>query len=1312
MERDEKSFYTYFKEYNSNLIDCVYNAATSKQARAIFLKKWGSNLRGVLISNMTDEDNDLFKKHISIFEKYLAYASKLQKRGYSLSQIKKILMEKSAIQNVSSKRTKSVIIYDNVNSILRKYNITKQEMMQVLDTLINEKRRCFIYLYGIDRQKMNLEKVEEVLHISHMLALGYLQAVYDALEKYQMNRDFQNDVLPPINEKQPRKASIYLYFEPSEVEYVTKSIKWYSDHHLKYYNVILKCYGKHYDRWNSNVKLTKEEENILDYIIGSDLPSLVNQMKHNRLKRGAGARKKQSIYDYFKEEEKAYVTERIELWSTENETYYNLIVKLYGKEYDCLDTTMQLTKEEIALWNRILAILQQYVSKRKNGSVVHAKLKRKQSIYDYFTEEEKAYVTERIEWWKTNNPVNYDFIVKLYGLTYDCLNNGVELTRKEQKSWSNILTNLKQYVSKRKNGPVDHTKRKQSIYDYFTEEEKAYVTERIEWWKTNNPVNYDFIVKLYGLTYDCLNNGVELTRKEQKSWSNILTNLKQYVSKRKNGPVDHTKRKRQQSIYDYFTEEEKAYVMERIEWWKTNNPARYDFIVKLYGITYDCLNKDVELTREEQKFWSNILNNLKEYVSKRKNGSVGHTKLTRQQSIYDYFTEEEKAYVMEKIEWWKTNNPANYDFIVKLYGITYDCLDMTIKLTKDEQEIWNGLLANLKQYVSKRKNGSVVHAKSKRQQSIYDYFTEEEKTYVMERIEWWKTKNPARYDFIVKLYGITYDCLNKDVELTKDEQEIWNGLLANLKQYVSKRKNGSVVHAKSKRQQSIYDYFTEEEKTYVMERIEWWKTNNPVRYDFIVKLYGITYDCLDMTIKLTKDEQEIWNGLLANLKQYVSKRKNGSVVHAKSKRQQSIYDYFTEEEKTYVMERIEWWKTNNPVRYGFIVKLYGMTYDCLNKDVELTREEQKSWSNILINLKQYVSKRTNGSVVHSKLKRKQSIYDYFTEEEKAYVMEKIEWWKTKNPARYDFIVKLYGITYDCLDMTIKLTKDEQEIWNSLLANLKQYVSKRTNGSVVHAKSKRKQSIYDYFKEEDKAYVTERIEWWKINNLANYDLIVKRYGLTYDCLNKNVKLTEEEQKLWHSLLTNLKQYVSKKNNDPVHLISVKKDSEITSSSPIDYSIPNNIDFDYLIKINNLNIQDVSPQELILLAYYEQHQEIKEQELCNTLGISIETLDCFYIKYLHKFKENTPQIIKRMITRNPNNVNRILTESYLKEFMTNLTAKEKIYLQLKLQSYFDPKLTDDVIAKIIGVTLKDLESYEIMTPYEELNQLNQLIKKLKK
>ncbi len=138
-------------------------------------------------------------------------------------------------------------------------------------------------------------------------------------------------------------------------------------------------------------------------------------------------------------------------------------------------------------------------------------------------------------------------------------------------------------------------------------------------------------------------------------------------------------------------------------------------------------------------------------------------------------------------------------------------------------------------------------------------------------------------------------------------------------------------------------------------------------------------------------------------------------------------------------------------------------------------------------------------------------------------------------------------------------------------------------------------------------------------------------------------------------------------------------------------------------------DSTPLELILLKYFEQHNEVNEQKLCKVLGITIETLDDFYIKYLPIFKDKMPYIIERMITRDSNNVDRIFTKSYLKDYLLYLTEKEKMYWYLKLKSYADPKLTDEEISQMVGITLQDLESYEIMTPYDVLNQFNQFIKK---
>ena len=796
--RYEKSMYEYYKEYHRDLVDIVYNQATTSSMKRIFQKKWGQNLRGGVLPPLTDHEQALFLEYDETFKKYLNIAQKLKLQGYNLKQIKEYFS--SSIHPTIS-QAKAITIYQTLNDVLSKYNITMQELLSILGTLPKNNIRCFILYYGINRpNRVSIDQIHVKLNLEYADVIANIQIVYNALEKYKIEQKV-NTKLPPVEEKRTWKLSIYDYFTPEEKEYVTKAIEWYRNHKIKYFDVILKCYGRNYNQWNAKVKLTKEEENLLDNIIGSDLPKLVNQIKHNNLNRGAGAKRKKSIYDYFEETQKEKVKEIIGLWKTEKTDYYHLIVKLYGEDYDYLDTTIELTEEETKLWNHVLADLKDCVYGKKGKSTTNKAndRQRKESIYAYFKEDEKAYVTERIEWWKTNNKERYDLVVKLYGPTYDCLDTKVQLTEREKQLWGKLLQNLRTYISKRKKGPIKSKsgKKKESIYAYFKEDEKAYVTERIEWWKTNNPDYYNLIVKLYGPTYDCLDTKVQLTEREKQLWGKLLQNLRAYVSKKNKGSVNSYSPKKKESNYDYFKEDEKVYVTERIEWWKTNNPDYYNLIVKLYGPTYDKLNSKIELIGKEPKIFSNIITQLRTYISKRKQG-VPPSPIAP-----------------------KTNSQ-----------------------------------------------------------------------------EMPKPIEPA-----------------------------------------------------------------------------------------------------------------------------------------------------IEVDKTALA-----WKTGK-----------------------------------------------------------------------------------------------------------------------------------------------------------------------------------------DALN------------------------------------------------------------------------ASPQELVLLAYYEQHDEIKEQELCDVLGISIEVLDCFYVKYLHLFGEQIPQVIEIMITRDSNNVNRILNESYLKEFMLSLTAEEKIYIQLKLQSYADPSLTDEVIANWVGLTVQDVEQYEIVTPYDELNQLNQLIKK---
>lgn len=247
---------------------------------------------------------------------------------------------------------------------------------------------------------------------------------------------------------------------------------------------------------------------------------------------------------------------------------------------------------------------------------------------------------------------------------------------------------------------------------------------------------------------------------------------------------------------------------------------------------------------------------------------------------------------------------------------------------------------------------------------------------------------------------------------------------------------------------------------------------------------------------------------------------------------------------------------------------------------------------------------------------------------------------------------------------------------------------------------RKKTLLERCKEEDKRYLLKAIEYWKDNNFKNYNVIIKLCGSNYDGWNEDAyqQLNEEEKRTWKSITGNIFQ-----------TIESAKRREKTGKRRNSRKIGKNS------KNENIVVQDENEIDTIdTLILYEKasHMDISDDILCKSIRITIEQLDDCYSKYLHLFGNQIPSIIKRMITRNPSNVDKILTKSYLRDYLQYLTVEEQIYLYLKLQSYANEEITDAKIAYYMKLMEKDIQDYKIMTPYEELNMLNELIKSKRK
>ena len=71
--------------------------------------------------------------------------------------------------------------------------------------------------------------------------------------------------------------------------------------------------------------------------------------------------------------------------------------------------------------------------------------------------------------------------------------------------------------------------------------------------------------------------------------------------------------------------------------------------------------------------------------------------------------------------------------------------------------------------------------------------------------------------------------------------------------------------------------------------------------------------------------------------------------------------------------------------------------------------------------------------------------------------------------------------------------------------------------------------------------------------------------------------------------------------------------------------------------------------------------------------------------------------------------ILFDSKYKELFESLTSLEQLYLLLKIRQFTSPTLTDEKIAQIMEMEEQDLASYQVMSPFDQVNEMVKQIKK---
>ena len=393
---------------------------------------------------------------------------------------------------------KSIPKYSSVNIILKHFNIHEKQLENILLEMEKNQRLAYTYYYGINRPKLDLEDISEMLQVSENVVKIYINQADDFIQRICQNITAP---IPGVVENKGRrtknkKISFFDYFDEKDKPLVLEIIEEYKEKDSDYYEILVKACGEKYDHLVLSA-LTKKEKIKLNNFRAI----IKNKIKNGNFSKKTGLTKKQSFFDYFEEKDKPLVLEIIEEYKEKDLDYYEILVKACGEKYDCL-VLSALTKEEKIKLNNFRTIIK---NKIKNGMLSQKKVPtKKQNFFDYFEEKDKDFVLEIIEEYKEKDLDYYEVLVKEYGEKYDHLVETSPLT-KEEKIKLNSFRAIIRVKSENDNfsKKTGRTK-KQSFFDYFEEKDKPLVLEIIEEYKEKDSDYYKVLIKEYGEQYDSL----------------------------------------------------------------------------------------------------------------------------------------------------------------------------------------------------------------------------------------------------------------------------------------------------------------------------------------------------------------------------------------------------------------------------------------------------------------------------------------------------------------------------------------------------------------------------------------------------------------------------------------------------------------------------------------------------------------------------------------------------------------------------------------------------------------------------------------
>ena len=418
----------------------------------------------------------------------------------------------------------------------------------------------------------------------------------------------------------------------------------------------------------------------------------------------------------------------------------------------------------------------------------------------------------------------------------------------KESTKTNITTNNPKKIANiniKNNNSLQKKIKSRKLYE---EKDQETVLKIIDRFKVTNPDYYEIISKKYSGDKFEIKNDVKLTQKEQIIFNNARTKIKLLLND--SNKLNIFLSNNQNGFLKLYEEKDQETVLKIVDRFKVMNPNYYEIISKKYSGDRFEIKNDVKLTQKEQKLLKNAKAKIKLLLNDSKKLDIF---LGAQEGFLQLYEEKDQETVLKIVNRFKVTSPDYYEVISKKYSGDKFEIKNDVELTYEEQKLFNSAKAKIKLLLNDSKKLDIFLGA---QEGFLQLYEEKDQETVLKIVNRFKVTSPDYYEVISKKYSGDKFEIKNDVELTYEEQKLFNSAKAKIKILLNDSKKLNIFLSA---QNGFLQLYEEKDQETVLKIVDMFKVMNPNYYEIISKKYSGDRFEIKNVVKLTKKEHTIFS---------------------------------------------------------------------------------------------------------------------------------------------------------------------------------------------------------------------------------------------------------------------------------------------------------------------------------------------------------------------------------------------------------------------------------------------------------------------